>query len=234
MPFRFKQFYIDDLQCGMKVSTDSVILGAWAPLSHAQSILDIGTGSGLLALMSAQRSKANITAIELDTKAYQVAKMNVAESPWAKRIEVVQDDINHFASNHKVTFEHIICNPPYFLTGPQTQQQTRADARHTNTLTFKQLVIAIERLLAQDGQASLILPTEVCDAFFAIIKSSQLSIHTLKPIVPVVGKSQRRMLFTLSRSGENIIELPALILRDRQNRYTDEMISLTKDFYLKL
>ncbi|RYV00938.1 tRNA(1)(Val) (adenine(37)-N(6))-methyltransferase [Shewanella sp. OPT22] len=234
MPFSFKQFHIDDSQCGMKVSTDSVILGAWAPLTHANNILDIGTGSGLLALMSAQRSQANIFAIELDAQACKAAKVNVEQSPWAHRVKVIQDDIIHYAAQHGAKFEHIICNPPYFLIGPQTQQQNRANARHTNTLSYQDLIDAIEALLSDNGTASLILPTEVADDFFSLIESSGLNLSAVKAIIPVEGSAQRRVLFSLSRVVQPTQFLEPLILRGKQNQYTDEMIELSKDFYLNL
>ncbi len=234
MPFSFKQFQIDDSECGMKVSTDSVVLAAWAPLAHAKSILDIGTGSGLLALMSAQRSQADIVGIELNSQGVQAALANVLNSPWAKRIEIIQSDINTFAMQTDLTFDHVICNPPYFLTGPQTKIQHRADARHTNTLSFEQLIKAIERLLSNDGIASLILPTEVSATFFELVAQSSLNLALVQPICSVEGKAQRRVLFTLSKLKKETEYQSALILRDKQNQYTDEMVELTKDFYLNL
>ena len=234
MPFSFKQFHVDDRECGMKVSTDSVLLGAWAPLEKASQILDIGTGSGLLALMSAQRSNANIVAVEMEPQAVAAAKVNIEESPWQQRLHIVQSDISDFAEHHLATFDHIICNPPYFLTGPQTQKQTRADARHTNTLSFETLISAMEKLLTKDGCASLILPVEVSDAFFELLDNSRLNLSLVQQVVPATGKLPRRVLFTLCATGEKIKYLPPLVLRDEKNQDTDEMTALTADFYLNL
>ena len=234
MPFSFKQFHIDDSQCGMKVSTDSVLLGAWAALTNATNILDIGTGSGLLALMSAQRSAANIVAVELESQAFYAAKANFVASKWQDRIHLVQDDIVAFAQTHHKTFDHIICNPPYFLTGPQTQVQHRADARHTNTLSFKDLISAMAKLLTADGCASLVLPVEVSDVFFALVDESELNVVRVQNVIPVAGKSPRRVLFSLSKAKSETVYLKPLLLRDTQNQYTDEMVALTQDFYLNL
>ena len=169
MPFTFKQFHIDDSHCGMSVSTDGVLLGAWAGLTNATRIIDIGAGSGLLSLMAAQRTstKTHITAIELDTSAAQDCLNNSAQSQWAKKIELIHSSIQDFclyqqkiAVSSRQYFDHIICNPPYFTNGPQTQDRARATARHTNQLDFTDLVQSIYALLAKDGVASIIIPVQ--------------------------------------------------------------------------
>ncbi len=234
MPFSFKQFHIDDSHCGMKVSSDAVLLGAWARVSEAARILDIGTGCGLLALMSAQRSAAEVFAVELESRACRAAKSNFEMSPWAERITIVEDDIINFAGRHVRIFDHIICNPPYFLTGPQTRVQQRANARHVNTLSFEALIHAAGTMLTDDGLASLILPVEVSDAFFALVDKSGLSLTRVQQVIPVSGKTPRRVLFSLSKTETETVRLTPLVLRDPQNRYTAEAAALTQDFYLSL
>lgn len=116
MPFSFKQFHIDDSQCGMPVSTDGVLLGAWAPLIAADTVLDIGAGSGLLSLMVAQRSQAKITAIELDHGAAIDCQYNFNQSPWTKRLTLIPCSIQQYcASTVTPRFDHIICNPPILI-----------------------------------------------------------------------------------------------------------------------
>ncbi|MBE8166775.1 MAG: methyltransferase, partial [Shewanella sp.] len=138
MPFTFKQFHIDDHNCGMRVSTDAVVLGAWAKLVTAKRILDIGAGSGLLSIMAAQRSRAMIIGVEIDSKACEAAKENCSNSPWDNRLSIANQSIEGFTEEHihleRDLFGHIICNPPYFVSGPQSCDAKRADARHTNSL----------------------------------------------------------------------------------------------------
>lgn len=123
MPFTFKQFHVDDSHCGMPVSTDGVLLGAWAPLTQAKTILDIGAGSGLLSLMAAQRSEAVIQALEIDPLAAQDCQHNIDQSPWSDRITLIQADLLQWyplaQTQAQTQFDHILCNPPYFDNGPQ-------------------------------------------------------------------------------------------------------------------
>lgn len=135
MAFTFKQFHIDDMNCGMAVGTDSVVLGAWAQLTAAKTVLDIGAGSGLLSLMAAQRSQAHITSVELDTSAAEACQHNFHNSPWANRLTLVNSSIQDFCQHieYQEYFDHIICNPPYFEQGTQAIQSQRAMARHTDS-----------------------------------------------------------------------------------------------------
>ncbi|RLV59762.1 DUF890 domain-containing protein [Parashewanella curva] len=233
MPFTLKQFHIDDSGCGMPVSTDAIILGAWANLSHSNTVLDIGTGSGVLALMAAQRSKASIVAVEYDQVSCDVAKKNIDASPWPERIKVEHMCIQKYAEITNTKFEHIICNPPYFLAGPQTTDASRANARHTNTLTFEHLIESIQNLLSKNGSASLILPCEVEVNFLKTLSTSSIKVSKRVQVIPVREKTARRLLLELNFVGGSVLE-ESLILRERDNTYTEEMIALTKDFYLNL
>ncbi|WP_133407955.1 tRNA1(Val) (adenine(37)-N6)-methyltransferase [Parashewanella tropica] len=233
MPFTLKQFHIDDSGCGMPVSTDAIVLGAWANLSHSNTVLDIGTGSGVLALMAAQRSNASIVAVEYDQASCEVAKRNVAAGPWPERITVKHICIRDYVACSDKKFEHIICNPPYFLTGPQTTDESRANARHTNTLTFQHLIESMQSLLSQNGCASLILPCEVEVNFLQALSVSQLQVSKRVQVIPVRGKTARRLLLELNFAGGEVLE-ESLILRERDNTYTEEMVTLTKAFYLNL
>ncbi len=242
MPFTFKQFHIDDHNCGMSVSTDSVILGAWAPLTQAKNILDIGAGSGLLSLMAAQRSQGMITAIELDETAASACQRNFEASKWIKRLTVKQHEIQYFTQQHldiRVKFDHIICNPPYFKDGTQSQNQLRAKARHTDTLDFSCLIQAITRLLSADGAASLILPNQSMPNFRQELARSELIMQRIMNIADTTSKKPHRHVFNLCyrqiplSEQSNLSDSSHFCIKENDGNYTQEMITLISGFYLK-
>ncbi|MCL1076940.1 DUF890 domain-containing protein [Parashewanella spongiae] len=238
MPFTFKQFHIDDTHCGMRVSTDAIVLGGWANLSSAKRILDIGTGCGVLSIMAAQRSEATIVGVEIDATTCDVAKVNCLKSPWGERLKIVNQSIDVFTAEYtgskQERFEHIICNPPYFVSGPQSQDSKRAEARHTNSLTFTVLLTQIERLLKSTGRASLILPIESLGFFENALNDSELSIHRQQRVISVREKQPNRVLLEVGFNISFAIEMPALIIREKTGEYSEAMIVLTQAFYLKL
>ncbi|MFT5234882.1 MAG: tRNA1Val (adenine37-N6)-methyltransferase [Shewanella sp.] len=242
MAFTFKQFHIDDHGCGMPVSTDAVLLGAWAPLTQAKHILDIGAGSGLLSLMAAQRSDGHLTAIELDDTAVSACDKNFSASKWQSRLELVHASVQEFSFTHQtsdaVKFDHIICNPPYFKGGTQSSNRLRAQARHTDTLDFQSLLQAITQLLTPTGTASLILPTQSMAPFNEELSRSTLWMNQLTDIRDSEKKLPHRHLFTLKHCANDIEQDQPLIkahfcIKEPDGSYTQEMIAQITDFYLK-
>lgn len=238
MAFTFKQFHIDDMHCGMSVSTDGVILGAWAPLTNATRILDIGAGSGLLSLMAAQRSQAEILCVELDDQAALACQHNIDQSPWNQRLSLINDSIQNVSQHveYQGVFDHIICNPPYFEHGPQAQQSQRAMARHTDSLSFTALLNAIALCLTPQGQASLILPIQSLTRFNQLLSQSPLCLVEQVNLISVVGKSANRVLCLLATPTHVDIQpkVSNFTIREISGQYTQAMVQLTQDFYLKL
>ena len=156
--FTFKQFYIDHSRCAMKVGTDGTLIGAWFSANcNNCRILDIGTGTGLIAIMAAQRfSDAQIIGIDIDSDCIEQARENVAASPWSERISIIHSALQEFTSSKG--FDVIISNPPYFVDSLLSPDDKRSTARHTTSLSFSDLFDGVERLLAQDGTFALILP----------------------------------------------------------------------------
>ena len=237
MAFTFKQFHIDDMNCGMAVGTDSVVLGAWAQLTTAKTVLDIGAGSGLLSLMAAQRSQAHITAVELDASAAHACQHNFGNSPWVNRLTLVNSSIQDFCQKieYKGEFEHIICNPPYFEQGTQAIQSQRAMARHTDSLSFTALLDAIHVCLAAQGNASLILPMQSMARFNDCLAHSQLCLIEITELISVVGKSANRVLCVLAHKTQPQMTPKSsdIIIRELSGQYTQTMVQLIQDFYLK-
>ena len=228
--FRFKQFAIEQEDVAMKVGTDGVLLGAWADCSGAKRILDIGTGTGVIALMSAQRNtEAKIYAVEIDETATRRARSNFEMSPWAERLEVENCAVQEFDPNEK--FDLIISNPPYFIDSLLPPDAKRSTARHTHDLSFEELDKAVCRLLADGGKFALILPTAEFEKYLSLTK-----LHLVRrcDMYPTAGAAVKRVMaeFAKSETAEIVRESIA-IERERRGDYTDEYRTLTKDFYLK-
>ncbi|QSX29235.1 tRNA1(Val) (adenine(37)-N6)-methyltransferase [Shewanella cyperi] len=236
MPFSFKQFHIDDRNCGMPVSTDGVLLGAWSRLPITGRVLDIGAGSGLLSLMAAQRCPASIVAIEIESGAAEACRRNFAASPWNDRLQLLEGDVQQLALDTPPLangFEHIVCNPPYFSSGPQSSKQGRAQARHDNNLSLDKLLRIIAQLLTPLGRASLILPTDAEGALLAAADGAGLCLSRRTLVQSVPGKAPNRLLLEIG-PGQQILEHASLCIRDETGHYSHEMAALTRDFYLNL
>ena len=162
--FQFKRFTIHQDRCAMKVGTDGVLLGAWA--NGGKQILDIGTGTGVIALMMAQRfTKAQVTGIDIDEAAVGQAKENVAASPFANRVEMLHSSLQDFACQHNghspltsQPFDAIVSNPPFFVDSLKAPDQLRSVARHTDTLTYAELMLSASQLLSDNGELSVVVP----------------------------------------------------------------------------
>jgi tRNA1Val (adenine37-N6)-methyltransferase len=230
--FQFKQFTILDGHSGMPVSTDGVLLGAWAQYTNAERLLDIGTGTGLLALMGAQRFQhAAITAIDIDSTAINDAKRNFAATEWGARLTLLQGDV--LKQSFSERFTGIICNPPYFNSGEVSHNAQRATARHTHTLAHEQLLQRCHSLLTEEGQASFVLPTPEGEQFIAMAKQQGWFLTRLCRVQTTPKKSCHRLLFTLSKVFEACKE-DHLVIHGDVGGYSADFITLTKDFYLKM
>jgi tRNA1Val (adenine37-N6)-methyltransferase len=234
--FQFKAFTIFDSESGMPVSTDGVLLGAWCAISQASTILDIGTGTGLLALMSAQRnSNALICAVDIDQRAIAAAAINFNKSAWSNRLQLIKSDIKEFALNQNIGFDSIICNPPYFNSGEQSQQEARATARHTDTLSHPDLLSACHQLLNTNGSASFILPTIEAEHFITLAKQSGWHLSRLCKVRTTLSKPVSRYLFELRKQplADRFIEESTLFIHQGDS-YSPQFIELTQSFYLKM
>ena len=220
----------------MKVGTDGVLLGAWARVEHCRRILDMGTGTGLVALMAAQRSQADIVAIDLDADAVAQAAENVAASPWESRIQVVQADARQVESGktfHFQLFDAILCNPPFFENSLKSPDVARTMARHTDTLSFDELARSAARLLSPEGELSVVIPYDRAHDMTVSAACCGLFATRQTVIVPVEGGKPKRILMAFSREGAaHTVE--TLCIHDAQRQYTPEYVRLVEAFYLKM
>ncbi len=215
----------------MPVSTDGVLLGAWANITHRESILDIGTGTGLLSLMAAQRSKSSqIIAIDIEPNAIEAAQFNFEQSPWGDRLKLVDGDV--LTHDFKATFQHIICNPPYFTSGEQTKAHQRAIARHCDTLDHRSLIQKCHTLLTDNGKASFVLPITEGETFIQIALEEGFFLSRNCKVKPTERKPCHRLLFELSKTPSDT-QTSELVIH-QNGVYSEAFVELTQDFYLKM
>ncbi|MBR4521045.1 MAG: methyltransferase [Paludibacteraceae bacterium] len=233
--FQFKQFFVKHDRCAMKVGTDGVLLGAWAPRSAIYRILDIGTGSGLIALMLAQRfTDAQIDAIDIDADACAQAAGNFASSPWADRLHATHCSLQDWQMVNGKLYDLIVSNPPYFVDSLKNPDAARSTARHNDTLPFGELVTISAKLLAPGGTLAIIVPAEVEELLQDLVAAHQLQCSQRCYVHPKPGRPAKRVLLAWQRSSREIREIRTeqLTLENEQGGRSEAYRQLTRDFYL--
>jgi len=235
MEFKFKQFTIQQERSAMKIGTDGVLLGAWVSLkNNPESILDIGAGTGILALQLAQRSFAEtIEAIEIDDDAFEECVGNFEASPWADRLFCFHASAQEYAEEIDSEFDLIISNPPFYSDNFKTENEARNQARFTDTLPFRDLAIMAFQFLSEEGIFALILPRKEEENF--IVLASEVGLFP-KRICRVRGANTsevKRSLLEFSFQKNEIV-FEELTIETSRHHYTKEYQDLVKDFYLKM
>ncbi len=234
--FQFKQFKINQEGSAMKVGTDGVLLGAWADINGANSFLDIGTGTGLIAIMLAQRTTdlSNIDAVEIDNSSYQQAVNNFEDCPWSDRIEAHHASFQDFASQKTKKYDLIVSNPPYFINSLKAKDESRTQARHTDGLPFEDLIEGTKNLLNPDGKFSVILPVAEGDYFIRLARIAGFSLSKRVEVLPNPGKPAKRLLIELTLANSDTLEIQLCVENGQRHVYSPEYIELCKDYYLKM
>lgn len=219
----------------MKVGTDGILLGAWAAVQPAREILDVGTGCGLLALMAAQRNpSALIRAIDIDGESVDQAKSNFRASPWSARLHASREDLIDFAARreNRGGFDVILCNPPFFHTGPTSPSIARQAARHQTALTVDAWARACQILLSAAGKAAVIVPAVDQMRWIDSAASFELALHRRTQVRPRPEAAPRRTLLEFGREPAACTETE-LTIELARHRYSPDYCELTADFYLK-
>ncbi len=237
-PFQFKEFTIAQNRCAAKIGTDGVLLGAWASLEkQPNSILDIGTGTGVIALMLAQRSTAQtIDALELEDNAYEQATENFENSPWGDRLFCYHAHLHEFALEMDEQYDLIVCNPPFYTNAYQTEDAARNKARFEDAMPFNLLVGAVMKLLSPKGSFSIILPFEEEEDFLELCYQGNLFPTKITRVkgneTSPIKRSLVELCFRESTTNNTVIK--DLVIEKARHNYTDDYAALVKDFYFKM
>lgn len=235
--FQFKQFSVKQDKCAMKVGTDGVLLGAWTPIqSNPRSILDIGSGTGIIALMLAQRSNAmQIDALEIDADAYEQTVENFEESPWGDRLFCYHASLDEFTEEiqGEETYDLIVSNPPFYTEDFTTNNIQRNIARFSSAMPFEDLLESVSLLLADKGIFCVIIPYKEEPVIIELAEKFKLYPFKITHVQGMLDSSVKRSLIAFSAINTEI-EITRLIIETGRHHYTPEYIALTQDFYLKM
>lgn len=245
--FTFKQFEIQQDRCAMKVGTDGVLLGAWA--EGGQRILDIGSGTGLISLMMAQRfPEAQVWGIDIDPDACMQARENVAASPFADRVGIACCALQNLSEEHLVRgseelmemkegegnlFDAIVSNPPFFVNGLKNPDSKRAMARHSDSLPFSVLMRGVKRWLSDEGVFSAIVPADVLESFVSEAYCSGLSLVRQCGVKTVERKQPKRYLVAFSKRRTGMLDKCTEIMTDSDGNRSEWYAKITEEFYLE-
>jgi tRNA1Val (adenine37-N6)-methyltransferase len=233
--FRFKQFSILQDKTAMKVGTDGVLLGAWTPVDNNPfSILDIGAGTGLIALMLAQRTSAEqIDALEIDESAYEQAVDNFENTPWNDRLFCYHAGLDEFMEEPEDEYDIIVSNPPFYSEDYKTDDEQRDLARFQDAMPFEYLIEAADLLLSEKGIFSVIIPFKEEERFTVLAKEFELYPFKITRVKGTPTTEIKRSLLAFKRIENSVISINELIIETERHVYTPDYIELTKDFYLK-
>ncbi len=215
----------------MKVGTDAVLLGSWVNTSNAKTILDIGTGTGIIALMLAQKSDAAIDAIDIDKNAFVQASENIAGCKWKERIQIHHISLQQYSTNSS-KYDLIVSNPPYFVDSSKASEESRTNARHTDQLPFSDLLNGVLNLLNPTGSFYVILPTKESQVFRDMAEEQNLFLTKLTRVITLADRPEKRLLMQFEFTKKTVEENFITIEKDERHSYTDEYKELTKDYYL--
>ncbi len=234
--FQFKQFSIQQDRCAMKVGTDGVLLGAWCPVDHKPfSIVDLGTGTGVIALMLAQRCAAEqIDAVEIDEEAYEQAVDNFENSPWSDRLFCFHAGLDEFMEEPEDEYDLFVSNPPFYSEDFKTTHEQRDLARFQDAMPFEDLVEAADLLLSENGVFAVIIPFKEEERFIDLCATFELypvRVTRVKgtPDTPII-----RSLLAFKRYELSTLTADVLVIETARHQYTEDYIALTQDFYLKM
>lgn len=230
--FVFKHFKVLQDKCAMKVGTDAVLLGAWVNTGNAEKILDIGTGTGIIALMLAQKSSGLIDAIDMDINAYNQALENAMNCKWKDRVQIHHTSLQKYVTLCDKKYNLIVSNPPYFVGSSKAFEISRTHARHTDQLSFDDLLDGVLKLLDTEGQFNVILPVKESHIFREMAEKDSLFLTKLTRVVTTVDKPEKRLLMRFEFTKKALEENSIVIEQDGRHNYSDAYKELTKDYYL--
>lgn len=229
--FRFRQFTINQDKCAMKVGTDAVLLGAWVNANGSERVLDIGTGTGIIALMIAQKSTGIIHAIDIDEGSFHQCKENFRISPWHGRLLPFHISFQEFSEGSEKKYDLIVSNPPYFHHASKPPEELRSQARHHDQLTFEDLLLGAKKILSPEGTLCVILPIKEGMEFMDIAMSNGLFCQRMMKVKTKQDRPEKRVMMEFStRFG--VMDESSIVIHDSIDQFSSEYRKLTGDYYL--
>jgi len=234
-PFKFKQFTVEQDRCAMKIGTDGVLLGAWVSIeANPETILDIGAGTGVMALQLAQRSTAEtIDAVEIDDDAFEQCLANFETSPWADRLFCYHASIQEFASEIEDTYQLIVSNPPFYSEDFKSDNEARDRARFTEALPFQHLIVCAAHLLDKEGVFAVIIPKKEEQTVVSLAEADGLFPQRICRVKGTHASEEKRSMIEFGRVQQPPI-IEALTIENARHDYTEAYKNLVRDFYLKM
>ena len=234
-PFQFKQFTIEQDRCAMQIGTDGVLLGAWVSIENNPfSILDIGAGTGVIALQLAQRSDAEmIDALEVDDNAYEQCVDNFENSPWGDRLFCYHASLGEFIEEIEDKYDLIVSNPPFYSEDYKTSDESRDLARFNDSLPFDELIFSASQLLSEEGIFAVVIPRNEEEGFLKLAEQENLFAKRICRVKGNETSQEKRSLIEFSFE-KSTPKIENLTIETSRHKYTEEYISLVNEFYLKM
>ena len=231
-PFFFKKFGLFHHRSTMKIGTDAILLGRWTEVSENDEVLDIGTGCGLIPLMLAQKGIKSADAVEIDNDSYEEAAQNFSNSAWNSRLSAIHDDIKHYAEICEKKYDLVVSNPPFYFGDNIPEKAKKGLARHTNTLSYNDLLSSVKKIMKPEGRFSLVLPAIESKTFLKDAENQGFYLEKELLIVPIEGKEPNRINMQLVVNQANSIKTETFVLRHPDHSFTKEYKDFLKDYYL--
>lgn len=231
-PFFFKKFGMFHHRSTMRIGTDAVLFAQWVDVSYSDSVLDIGTGSGIIPMILAQKGAGSVDAVELDNDSYEEAKQNFGISVWSDKLNVYQDDVRVYSDNIEKKYDLIVSNPPYYSSDVKPVREKKVMARHVSTLSYRDLLLSAKKMMKDDSRFALVLPFFESRLFIKEAESLGFFLNKEFLISPIEGKDPNRVNMQFSLKNVENIDSELFTIRNRDYSYTEEYRSFLKDYYL--
>lgn len=231
-PFFFKKFGLFHHRSTMKIGTDAILLARWTEVSDNDDVIDIGTGCGLIPLMLAQKGIKSADAVEIDNDSYEEAAQNFSNSAWNSRLSAIHDDIKHYAEICEKKYDLVVSNPPFYFGDNIPEKAKKGLARHTNTLSYNDLLSSVKKIMKPEGRFSLVLPAIESKTFLKDAENQGFYLEKELLIVPIEGKEPNRINMQLVVNQVNSIKTETFVLRHLDHSFTKEYKDFLKDYYL--
>lgn len=231
-PFFFKRFGMFHHRSTMRVGTDAVLFAQWVEVSSTDNVLDVGTGSGVIPLILAQKGVASVDAVELDSDSYEEAALNFNISIYSDKLSVIKNDVRNYADNIGKKYDLVVSNPPYYSSDVKPIKEKKVMARHVSTLSFKDLILSAKKMMKADGRLALVLPFYESRLFIKEAECQGLYLQKEFLISPIEGKEPNRVNMQFGLNNVESAENKLFTIRNKDYSYTEEYKDFLKDYYL--